>query len=118
MPITKRTSSGPATPRRPESCGGPRGRGLDDNKLRRCEEAVADSAEEIQFSPRDSRTCFERGDVWFEARRYEEAVADYDRTVALDPDNVEAYLRRCQANSELGRHEEALEDYGPGGRSG
>jgi tetratricopeptide (TPR) repeat protein len=87
-------------------------RGLENNRLNRCVEAVDDYSMAIELDPSHLNAYIRRGTLRYKIlKRYEEALTDFDRVVELDPGYALAYLHRGIVKCHLLKFHDALPDF-------
>lgn len=99
-----------------ESCGnnaaslalGMRGRVY--QKVKRCDEALADLDRAVELSPEEVWVIGQRAYLHGMLERYDEALADLGRILELDPAYAWALAYRGYVRGQMGRNEEALAD--------
>jgi tetratricopeptide (TPR) repeat protein len=87
-------------------------RGLENNVLGRCVEAVDDYTKAIELNPSYTGAYLQRGTLGYKLlKRYEEALGDFDKAIELSPGCAAAYLHRGIVKCHLLKFLEALPDF-------
>ncbi len=80
-------------------------------RLRRYEEAVADSSKAIELDPQQALAWFGRGNAYNKLSQPGKALADYTRALELDPQDVNTWNNRGLVYAKLGQPGKAAADY-------
>jgi tetratricopeptide (TPR) repeat protein len=80
------------------------------NKMRRCEEAVADYSRAIELDPNHAWAWHNRGQAYGHLGQWDNALTDFSRAIDLDPKDVKAWINRGVAYRHLGQWGKSLAD--------
>src|SRR5205807_535649 len=81
------------------------------SKLRRYEEAVADSSRAIELDPKHALAWYNRGVSYNKLGQSDKAVGDFSRAIELGPKHAPAWNNRGWAYSKLGQPVKAVADF-------
>jgi len=75
------------------------------------EQAIADYTQAIRLDPDNTKSYFERGNVYDRQGDYEKAIADFSQAIKLNPNFPTIYTSRGISYSNKGDHDRAITDH-------